>query len=128
MANTRGLPPDTAGKRVASGMAMGYNGKRVERGEVFILDGAIHDTKLFEHNYIKLFEGEAEDCDICQKSFASEGHMRNHQREQHPVRERVVVGRVSAKRTPDKPPAQRGSPEPASDQEFAKRERILAEL
>lgn len=119
----------TAGKTVVAGMAMGYNGKRIERGEVFTLDGAIHDLKLIDHHYVREIEsGSAEDCDICQKQFASEGHLRNHQRDQHPVRDRIEVGRVSAKRTPDKPPAQRGSPEPATDREFADRERVLAEI
>ena len=118
-----------AGKQVVSGVDMAYNGRNVERGELFTLDGARNDEKLMDHHYVREFEsGKPENCDNCGKQFAAQGHLDNHRREQHPVRERIDVGRVSARRTPDKKPADRDSNDPMTDQDFAARTKVLAEL
>src|SRR3990167_9508182 len=115
----------TAGKRVVSGMSMTYDGKTIERGEVFTLTGALNDVKLIEHRYLREFSaGTPEDCE-CGKEFANEGHLRNHQREQHPIRERIEVGgKATPKRTPDALPKDR-KPDPVSDRDFDAREMVL---
>lgn len=122
------------GKLVVSAENMTYNGRSVERGEVFCLQGARNDAKLLEHHIVREVGptqtiDDFDECELCHKRFALFGLFQTHMREQHPVRARVEVGgHAQARRTPDLSPAERPPLEPTSDEDFAARRKLLAEL